>query len=81
MTTVHSISHFESEFIECLRDAFLIQHVREPTRSRPGQRPSILDLVLTNEEQMVSNLTYLSLQGKSDHAVLTFEFNCYIENS
>ena len=53
----------------------------EPTRGRINQNPHILDLLLTNEEGMVSDVEYLSPLGKSDHPVLTFKFNCYIEQS
>ena len=68
-----------SVFLEGIKDFFLFQHVREPTRFREGQIPSILDLILTNEENMVEKIDYLQSLGKSDHVVLGFNFNCYIE--
>ncbi|CAG2257804.1 unnamed protein product [Mytilus edulis] len=71
----------EYKFIECLRDCFLYQHVLKPTRGRINQDPHILDLLLTNEEGMISDVEYLSPLGKSDHSVLTFKFNCYIEET
>ena len=51
-------------FLECVRDSYLWQHVTSPTRGRLGQNPSTLDLILTNEEQMVENLNMLSPLGK-----------------
>ena len=39
----------DSLFIECTRDAFLSQHVEQPTRARGLDTPNLLDLVLTNE--------------------------------
>ena len=30
-TTIHSDSHYEFEFIECLRDNFLFQHISDFT--------------------------------------------------
>ena len=45
------------KFLECVRDCYLFQHVKHPTRFRDGQEPSILDLVLTNEEHMVNQRT------------------------
>ena len=35
----------DNKFIECLRDAFLLQKVTKPTRNRENQKPSIVDLV------------------------------------
>ena len=71
--------HISSVFLEGIKDCFLFQHVREPTRFREGQTPNILDLILTNEENMVEKIDYLPSLGKSDHAVLSFNFNCFIE--
>ena len=41
-------------FIECLREAFLLQMEDKPTKLRLGQTGNILDLVLVNEEQLMS---------------------------
>ena len=65
----------EHNFIECVRDCYLHQHIREPTRCRIGQTPSTIDLVFSNEEGMVSDIKHLSPLGKSDHCVLSFKFN------
>jgi hypothetical protein len=45
------------------------QYVDRPTRSRANDTPSILDLVLSNEE-LISNIEYFSPSGKNDHSVL-----------
>ena len=73
-------THHAYKFLECVRDCYLFQHVKQPTRFRNGQEPSILDLVLTNEELMVNNMTYSPGLGKSDHLILTFQFVCYTES-
>ena len=62
-----------NDFTECVRDAYLFQMVRKPTRRREGQQPNILDLVLVNDENLVSHLCPF---GKSDHEVLFF--NLYV---
>jgi endonuclease/exonuclease/phosphatase family metal-dependent hydrolase len=74
-----TVTHHSSEykFVETIKDGFLFQHVSKPTRFRGGQRPSILDLVLTNEEGIVSNLEVLAPLGKSDHGILSFTLHCY----
>ena len=74
------VADISNRFIEVLRDAFLYQHVTKPTRSRHNEVPTLLDLVITNEDGMVSNLEILSPLGKSDHSCITFWFNCYIEH-
>ena len=71
--------HISYVFLEGIKDCFLFQHVREPTRFREGQTPSILDLILTNEENMVEKIDYQPSLGKSDHVVLSFTLNCFIE--
>ena len=49
----------------------------ELTRYISDNVPSILDLIITNEENMVLNLSTLPGLSKSDHVILNFNFNCY----
>ena len=70
-------SHISHRFLELISDCFLTQHVKEPTRFREGQLPSLLDLVLTNEDGMVRDIQYLAPLGNSDHVVLRFDLVCY----
>lgn len=80
--TWYSENDKESElFIECVRDSYLHQHITTPTRSRLHQGPNVLDLVFTNEEDMIKDVTYESPLGKSDHCVLTFQYHCYYEKN
>ncbi|KAK2167331.1 hypothetical protein LSH36_29g02092 [Paralvinella palmiformis] len=51
------------------------QHVDEPTRFRFGQKPSLIDLVISSKEELVSDITYLEPLGKSDHLCLSFNIN------
>ncbi|CAG2209250.1 unnamed protein product [Mytilus edulis] len=72
--------HSAAKFVNCIQDNFLFQHVKSPTRFREGQNPSCLDLVFTNEENMIDSdsLVIDSPIGKSDHAVIHFDYNCYL---
>ena len=45
--------HVSSMLLECIRDCFLFQHVKDSTRYRDQNIPSILDLILTSEENMI----------------------------
>ena len=69
----------EERFLEALRDTFFFQHVNEPTRSRGADEPSTIDLIITDEEYQISELKYLAPLGRSDHSVLSFNFNCCVE--
>ncbi len=64
-------------FIDALQDCYLYQHSLRPTRSRGNDRPSTIDLILTNEEQMVDGLELGAPLGLSDHCTMTFRFHCY----
>ena len=70
-------THFSHTFLEKVGDCYLTQHIKEPTRYREGQASSLLDLVLTNEEGMVSDLRHLAPLGSSDHVVIRFGYKCY----
>ena len=64
--------HLATIFLESVRDTYLHQHVKEPTRYRSDNIPSLLDLIFTNEEHMVSDLNYLPGLGSSDHLQINF---------
>ena len=77
-TDSDNLLDMNNQFIEAMRDSFLFQHVSLPTRARLNNSPNLLDLVLTNEEGMISNLEIHSPLGKSDHGIIYFDFQCYI---
>jgi hypothetical protein len=64
-----------TKFLEAVEDAFLIQHVKIPTRSRLGNIPSTLDLILTNGDY-IENITVESPLGKSDHGCVKYSILC-----
>ena len=70
-----------SQFLECVLDCFLYQHVRHITRFRVGTEPSVLDLLFTNEKKMINSVTHKPGLCKSDHLQLDFTFNCYTETT
>ncbi|XP_076049734.1 uncharacterized protein LOC143030470 [Oratosquilla oratoria] len=69
----------EALFLQTVQDCFLYQHVDQPTRARGTDAPSVIDLIFTNEEHMVSELQYLAPLGSSDHALLVFNYHCYTD--
>ena len=72
----------DDKFLQATQNAYLFQHVQTPTRARgQSNSPSLIDLVFTNEENMISNLKHLSPLGSSDHCVLRFDCICYTQIS
>ena len=69
--------HPTTLFLDTLSDCFLTQHIQEPTRYRFGSEPSILDLIISNEEGMVNGISYLPGLGSSDHLIIRFKIICY----
>lgn len=66
------------KFVECMRDNFLFQHILEDTRYRMGQNPSCLDLLFTNTEDIIENLSIDCKLGASDHVSVTFDVKCQV---
>ena len=61
----------------CLQNNFLHQLVEKPTRFRHEQNPSLLDLIITNDDALISEVSESTPLGKSDHAILHFKMSCY----
>jgi hypothetical protein len=70
--SIKGVDHPASRFLECFHQQYLFQHITQPTHYRVLQQPNILDLVITNKEDIVSDITYLPPLGKSHHPVLEF---------
>ena len=62
------LGHDDELFCECLDDNFLTQHVLVPTRV-----DAILDLVITDEPDMVCDIADIGKLGKSDHQALQWK--------
>ena len=78
-TTTCSENSTEAKFIETIRDCFLYQHVENTTRKRGNDEPSLLDLILSDEEMQVSDISHLPPLGKSDHCLVNFKYHCYLD--
>ena len=71
----------EMQFFDCLDNGFLTQHVHEPTRFRGKDKPSTLDLIITEngQTQITGSLNINAPLGAGDHAVLTFNYLVSVE--
>ena len=61
------------KFIETVQDAYLFQHITNPTRHREGQSSNCLDFIFTNEEEMIQYIEITDPLGISDHCTLLFD--------
>ena len=61
------------EFQKCIFENFLYQVVTAPTRYRLDNIPSLLDLIITNNEDIVSPPNFIPPLGKSDHVFIEFQ--------
>ena len=76
LTCLNSRSSFAHAFINSTLDSYLAQHVSEPTRHIPGQKPSVLDLVFTSNPNSIDEIQHHSPLGSSDHECIYFELKC-----
>src|SRR5699024_8561194 len=60
-----------SLFSDLIVSTNLVQLVSTPTRFRLNQAPSLLDLILTNDDNLVTNIETAPLIGFSDHIILS----------
>lgn len=68
-------------FLDTVTATYWTQHIKEATRSRGQDNPSLLDLVFSNEEEMIESISHDSPLGRSDHCTLMITFKCYNQNS
>ncbi len=75
INTNNSAHNSVHQFLNCIGNTFLHQHIVEPTRYRLNQAPTLDDLLFTNEQEMVQQLEHLTPLGASDHVGLQFNFH------
>ncbi|XP_065438446.1 uncharacterized protein LOC135981058 [Chrysemys picta bellii] len=63
-TAGHRLSN---KFLDCIGDNFLFQKVEKATRGE-----AVLDLILTNREELVENVKVEGSLGESDHEIIEF---------
>ena len=80
MTCALSENSKEFMFLETVKDAFYEQHVREPTRGRGSDTPSILDLVITKNDDVIEDISIEAPLGRSDHAIIHGNLACNFDS-
>ena len=73
----------KNNFLDALADSYLTQHTNRPTRIRGDDKPSLVDLVISDTSTLVEEIEHLPQLGDSDHAVLqvkvSFEVVSYVK--
>ena len=66
----------EMQFYNCLENNFLTQHIKDFTRYRGTDKPSLLDLIITEntQSQVADSVNIRAPLGKSDHCILTCDY-------
>ena len=59
------VTNSSKEFLECLEDGFLTQHVKEPTRG-----PACLDLIISKDPDLVKDVEVIGQFLNSDHSLI-----------
>ena len=67
--------HPASQFHKVANDHFLQQLITEPTHFRAQQSANVLDLLFTNNEELISGIRYLPPLGNSHHVVTNFNIH------
>ena len=65
---------FGYKLLEFIHEQALQQHIRDPTRFREGQSPSLLDLVISQFPNDVEHVETDMPIAKSDHLTITFKW-------
>ena len=65
----------ENRFLNCIQKNFLTQHVDNNTHLRGNQSPTMIDLVISDDPDIISDISYNSPIGNSHHCVLNFNLH------
>ena len=70
-------SGFPDALLQLAVEQAWTQHVTFPTRFRPGQNPSCLDLIFSSAPHLIDEVHPLPPLGFSDHIILSHDIICY----
>ena len=72
--SVPDLFNCASEFLAATQHAFLLQYVESPTHTRPNQKPTLIELIFSQDQQTITNMTTSAPLCKSHHKVLRFHY-------
>ena len=71
--------HISSQFLECVHSNCLYQLVDQPTHHRGDQTPTLIDLVISNQNDLVHDIKYNAPLGKSHHSMISFQLDVIVD--
>ena len=72
-----SENHPSTVFVNTIKSTYLHQHINFPTHFRGKQTANILDLILTNEENIIEEIRSTEPIGNSHHITIMCNIRCY----
>ena len=76
-----SVSQTARQFLETFSELGWSQKIEQPTRYRHGQQPSLLDLIMVSNVNLIATTEIATPLGKSDHVCIEFKVkNQFVEN-
>ena len=66
-------------FLECVHSNCLYQLVDQPTHHRGDQTPTLIDLVISNQNDLVHDIKYNAPLGKSHHSMISFQLDVIVD--
>ena len=77
-TTTSNTNDPNFMFLETIRGFFFQQYVKSLTRGRNCDNPSLIDLALCNNDDLVLDVSVLPPLGKKDHSLIEMHVRCDI---
>ena len=74
-TCVENESNINFKFLKLIHEHFLTQFVSEPTHCRADQTPTLIDLLISNDENFVFDVSQSPPFGLSHHNVISFKLS------
>ena len=72
--------HISVKFLDNIHSNYLSQFVLEPTHQRALQTPTLIDLIFSNDPDLIQDINLLPPFGKSHHSVICFNIDILSPN-
>ena len=66
-------NHISTKFLTCIQSNYIMQLINEPTHYRGLQNPTLVDLILTNDDDFIRDIKAHQPLGKSHHLLFSFK--------
>ena len=70
---------YQRKIFDCINDLFLNETIKSPTRFRGSDTPSKLDWVLSENPELIHDISISPPLGASDHSLISVNYDCITE--